>query len=52
MSPVDAIFCNAILDDVIVSYSANIVDFDTYYQEHFGSVEKSAETWLHIQDSY
>ncbi len=51
-SPVDAIFCNAILDDVIVSYSAKIVDFDTYYKDHFGSVEKSGETWIHIQDNY
>lgn len=51
-SPVDAVFCNAILDDVIVSYSTPIIDFDTYYKEHFGSVEKSADTWANINEHY
>lgn len=49
---VDAIICNAILDDVIVSYSTSIVDFDTYYKEHFWSIEKSAETWSYINQNY
>lgn len=51
-SPVDAVFCNAILDDVIVSYSDTIIDFDTYYKENFGSIEKSSETWANINEHY